>query len=273
MVLADTPDLPPSERARWICRHLRPVGPEQRVRLTGYYRPVLPARRQPGGRFRVPLYGRPPASVCTGRDCPDRAAIDRGALRGKAPVVAWLADPVDAYFLHVQGSGLLRFEDGSLSGVGWDGSNERPYRSIGKLAVERGWLPPGGATMAALRRLLRNEPVARRQLFDANPRYVFFRETDGRVIGSAGIELVAGRSVAADNAVHPAGSVLLLERRGGSTRIVFVHDTGAAIQGPRLDLYTGTGAAAGLEAGSLNEPVGVFPLLLSSSPTDTGSGP
>lgn len=223
--------------------------------LTGYYQPVLAARRRTTGSFRYPLYGVP-------RDLAapyyTRQQIDAGALAGKAEVIAWLNDPVDAFFLQVQGSGILELEDGSRAHVGYAASNGRPYRSIGKLLIEQGKLEVGQASMQGIKAYLRRHPAEQAPVLQANERYIFFRVVPAGPIGSIGVILTDGRSIAADASVYPAGAMGVLATsadRTGSvprSRIVLIQDAGAAIAGPgRFDLFVGTGAEAGAVAGRI----------------------
>jgi membrane-bound lytic murein transglycosylase A len=228
------------------------------VLLTGYYRPIVPARRSRDSEFRVPLYGLPDPSLRTRT----RAEIDRGALEAKAPVVAWLADPIEAFFIHVQGSAVLELPDGRMT-IGYAGSNGRPYTSIGAQLVRDGRMRREEVTMASLKAYLRDHPSDRDAILHTNERYIYFREVEDEAIGSLGVPLTDGRSVAADPGVYPPGTLLLIDSSdaaaGLSPRLAFVQDQGSAITGPaRLDLYVGTGDEAGRIAGPLQQRVSVY---------------
>jgi membrane-bound lytic murein transglycosylase A len=245
-----------------LCASLVAERVDADVLLTGYYRPVVPARRSRGGEFIYPLYALPDRAV---RGLP-RAAIDRGALEGRVAAVAWLNDPVEAFFIHVQGSAVLDTPEGRL-GVGYAGSNERPYTSIGALLVRDGRMRREDVSMEALKAYLRAHPAEREAILHANERYIYFREVDEHAVGSLGVPLTDGRSVAADPAAYPPGSLLVVaprnERAAGPPRLVVVQDRGSAIVGPaRLDLYIGTGDDAGRIAGPLQERVDVYRLRL-----------
>jgi len=255
--------------------------------VTGYYQPELAARRERDARFRVPLYRTPRDLVdvdltpfcpaCAGRVAQGRvndgdvvpyytrAQIDAGALIGKADVLAWLDDPVDAFFLAVQGSGLLRFDDGVEMQISYASSNGRAYTSVGRLLVEQGKLTRDEVSLQRIRAYLRAHPDEAPALLAANERYIFFRAVPAGPVGSLGVPLTAGRSVAADQSVYPAGGVALLRIDGAATdyqRVVLVQDAGAAITGPaRLDVYWGSGAAAEAIAGPMRDP-GVLYLVL-----------
>jgi len=255
--------------------------------VTGYYQPELAARRAADARFRVPLY-RPPRDLvdvdltpfcpaCAGRITQGRvsdgdlvpyftrAEIDAGALAGKADVLAWLDDPIDAFFLAVQGSGLLRFDDGVEMQISYASSNGRPYTSVGRLLVEQGKLTRDDVSLQGIRDYLRTHPDEAPALLAANERYIFFRAVPVGPVGSLGVPLTAGRSVAADQSVYPAGGVAVLRLDAAPTgyrRVVLVQDAGAAITGPaRLDVYWGSGAAAEAIAGPMRDPAELYLLL------------
>lgn len=236
-------------------------GPPVSVLLTGYYEPVLDARREASARFRHPLY-RVPADPGLRRRA--RREIDAGALSGRGLEILWLDDPVESFFLHVQGSGRVRLGDGTWVRVGYGGNNGHAYHSIGSELVSRGEMTVEEATAPAIKAWLRSHPAERLAILHTNPRYVFFREigsTDGPPgavgpTGAMGASLVPMRSVAVDPDVTPLGSVGLLEAPlpNGTTfrRAVVAMDTGAAIRGQgRIDLFTGAGSEAGALAGVL----------------------
>jgi len=225
--------------------------------LTGYYRPLVPARRVRDDRFRYPLYALP---------APEwrrfsREQIDGGALDGRGPVVAWLADPIEVFFIHVQGSAVLQLPDGRMA-VGFAGSNDLPYTGIGALLVSAGKMAREDVTMESLKAYLRSHPGERDAILHANDRYIFFEERPDVPLGSLGVPLTDGRSVAADPAAYAPGSLLFIRPLAGSVitpRLVFVQDSGSAIVGTgRLDLYVGTGDDAAAIAGPLQDTVDVF---------------
>jgi membrane-bound lytic murein transglycosylase A len=195
--------------------------------------------------------------------CPDRAAIEGGALAGWGLELAWLASPVDAFFVHVQGSARLRFADGGTMRVAFDGKSGHPYTSIGRLAVERGHLTPGHANKDGLEAFLCNCPEQGGALMRENRSFIFFRETDqpegDGPLGAAGVPLVAGRSLAVDRSVHTFHAPIFVDAPALADfadadrrwrRLMVAHDTGSAIVGAaRGDLYFGAGEAAGSRAG------------------------
>jgi membrane-bound lytic murein transglycosylase A len=250
----------PGQRAAALCERLTVERVGSEVLLTGYYRPLVPARRAREGAFRYPLYAVPPPDL---REH-SRAEIDAGVLDGKVPVVAWLDDPVEVFFIHVQGSALLDMPEGTVA-VGFAGSNDRPYTSIGSIVVRQGRMPQEEVSMESLKGYLHAHPSQRDEILHANERYIYFAQADGRAIGSMGVPVTPGRSVAADLSAYPPGTLLFIQSvataRGVPPRLAFVQDRGSAIVGRgRLDLFLGTGEAAGRIAGELRQEVQVYVL-------------
>jgi membrane-bound lytic murein transglycosylase A len=258
------------------------------AKVTGYYEPLLDARARSDARFRYPIYSAPSREQSNelhrrlGRT-PTRADIDRGqALAGLGLEIAWVDDPVARFFLHVQGSGVLRYDDGSEIRVGFAASNDLPYVSVGAIMLEQGLLERGAASATAMRRWLAAHPAERDGLLERNPRYIFFRHNGAAEdpVGSLGAPLVAGRSIAVDPGHIPRGILAWLRttkpaidsegRTVGKTRLTrfaFAQDSGAAIQGPaRVDLFFGSGEQAGLEAGGMNETGELYLVLCGSNP-------
>jgi membrane-bound lytic murein transglycosylase A len=276
---------------RWrerVCERLvlHRVGLSRSVVTTGYYQPILPASRVRTARFRYPLYS-PPADlvradlgelsaeckgtavagrIVDGRLVPyyARAEIEAGALGASAPVIAWLDDPIELFFLHIQGSGVLELNDGSRLHVGYAASNGRPYRSIGRVLVEAGEMTAADVSMQSLKDYLRHHPARQAEILNRNERYVFFRNVASGPTGSTGLVLTAGRSVAADPTIYPPGALVFLDFHGASAsapaaRAAFIQDSGAAIAGfGRLDLFIGTGERAGDIAGRLRVDTDVY---------------
>jgi membrane-bound lytic murein transglycosylase A len=243
--------------------------------MTAYYEPELEGRLIADAAFRYPLYARPPdlvdvdASVL-GPGCrcrpsagrltgsrlfafPSRGDIDAGALAGRGLELAWADDPIALFNLHVQGSGLLRLEDGRRIGVRYAGTNGRPYRSLGRVLVERGLLPRNHSTLPDIRRYLESLPdTERAALLAVNERFTFFRLADGGPIGSLGVELTPGRTIAADPRVVPPGTLGYLVTPN-VRRLVVSQDAGAAVVGAHVDLFLGAGAEAEARAGRTRE--------------------
>ena len=250
----------------WIERRFRAVAltaadGQARGLITGYYEPLLTGSRQRLSAAQAPLYRRPPPAVLAAK--PSRAQIENEALLAGNELL-WVEDPVEAFFLQVQGSGRVRLPDGKLVRVGYAGDNGQPYRSIGRELIERGALPAEQASAAAIKQWLRTNPAPAREVMQANPRYVFFRElpplpADAGPPGSLGVPLTPLRSVAVDPQRVPAGALLWLSTTHPSTgaplqRAVLAQDTGAAIVGAvRADLFWGVGAEAERNAGSMKQ--------------------
>lgn len=242
--------------------------------LTGYFEPVFAASRTPEPGL-VPVRARPPGLVDvdegvflparTGRrlrgcvadgalsPCPERAAIEAGVMP-EAPALAWM-DRTDKFFLQIQGSGRLRFEDGAQLRLGYAAQNGAPYVAIGRLLLDRG-LIARPVSMQSIRAWLEAHPEEARALLDENPSYVFFRPLDLPAatgpVGALGVPLTPARSIAVDPRHIPLGSPILLLAEGEAPRLVFAQDVGGAIRGEgRADLFTGTGAEAGELAGRM----------------------
>ena len=239
---------------------------------TGYYEPEIRGSRtrQPG--YDVPVYGLPadlvkctrpdgtskrgmidPTGACV--DYPDRAAIEDGAIAGRGLEIAWAADPVDLFFVEVQGSGRLALPDGGVMRIGYAGQNGRDYVAIGKLLRQRNALPPGGATMAGIVDWIRTHPAEGKALMRENPSYVFFREVVGAgPLGSLGVPVTTRTSIAADPKFVPLGAPVLLELdRPEASGLWIAQDVGGAIKGAnRVDTFWGAGAAAQATAGGMS---------------------
>ena len=235
------------------------AGPAREVFVTGYHEPTLAARRTPDATFRFPLYRMP----TTGGPLPTRAEIDDGALAGRGLELFWTDDPVELFFLQVQGSGRLRLDDGSVVRVSYAGNNGRTYRAIGSVLVERGVYRRDEVTAPVIKAWLRANPSEAPELMRTNPRYVFFSARPGGgddgPPGALGVPLVPWRSVAVDPKVVPLGSIgrLVVPLPDGSTfdSLVIAMDTGTAITGPgRLDLFCGADDRGERIAGELRHP-------------------
>ena len=144
--------------------------------FTGYYEVELNGSRQRHGRYRTPLYRKPSDF---GPEPPTRAEIEDGALAGRGLELLWVDDPIDAFFLQIQGSGRIRLRGGGTIRVGYDGQNGRPYVPVGRLLIERGDMPRNKLTMAAIRSWMKQNPEAGAALRREDPSYVFFREIKG----------------------------------------------------------------------------------------------
>jgi membrane-bound lytic murein transglycosylase A len=252
------------------------------VLFTGYYEPELRGSRTRSGVYTAPLYPRPEDLVLVdlgefreslkgeriagrilgGRLRPydNRAAIEDGALIEQVRPFLWLDDPIDSFFLHIQGSGLVRLDDGSRIRVGYDGHNGHVYYAVGRYLIEAGHVPRAEMSMQAIRAWLTANPDRMDEVMNKNPSYIFFRELTGDgPIGAQGVALTPGRSIAVDRAVHAMGVPMWVDidyrDALGNTairRLMVAQDTGGAIRGPvRGDFFWGSGAAAGERAGAM----------------------
>ncbi|HZH28658.1 MAG TPA: MltA domain-containing protein [Azospirillaceae bacterium] len=264
--------------------------------FTGYYEPELRGSRILDGRHTVPLYRRPAdlvevdlgqfrealrgeriaGRVVDGRLRPydDRTRIDQGALAGRGLELAWVSDPVDAFFLQIQGSGRIVMPDGSVVRVGYDGQNGHPYVAVGRELVQRGVFRPEEVSMQAIRAWMEANPAEAAGLMRTNPSYVFFREIQGEgPVGSQGVALSPGRSLAVDPRFVPLGAPVWLDVEDPMDpatrirRLTVAQDTGGAIRGPvRGDLFWGHGPDAEARAGRMRSQ-GRYWLLLPVSVT------
>ena len=270
---------PEAQRA-WMMARLQPyrVEPLQGASdglLTAYYEPVLDASRLPRAGFQVPLY-RPPATLNSRRPWYTRQEIDtlpeaRAALRGRE--IAYLADPVDALVLQIQGSGRLRVQeaDGSqrMVRLAFAATNDQPYKSVGRWLIDQGAVRD--ASWPSIKAWLAQYPQRTNELLWSNPRTVFFREealpepdAAAGPRGAQGVPLTAGRSIAVDPQSIPYGTPVWLTSAGPSVnlqRLVLAQDTGSAIVGAvRADYYVGSGFEAGEVAGRLKQPLKLWVL-------------
>lgn len=262
----------PASLPRWFRRHfeLVEVG-EGAAFATGYYEPEIAGARARAPGYEVPVYAVPPdlleanpATGARGRGrvdeggnyvlYHDRAAIESGALAGRGLEIAWAADPVDFFFLQIQGSGRLRLPDGNVMRIGYAGQNGRDYVAIGRLMRERGIVDPP-VTMQKITTWLRANPEAGRALMNENPSYVFFRELTGPgPLGALGRPVTPGVSVAADPRFVPLGAPVLLRDMDNAQAngLWIAQDTGGAIRGAnRFDTFWGAGDQAAATAGSM----------------------
>jgi membrane-bound lytic murein transglycosylase A len=242
-----------------------------RAFATGYYEPEIEGSRVALPGY-VPIYAAPPDLVrCTrpdggtgrGRIGPNgvcslyytRAEIGDGALAGRGLELAWAKDPVELFFLEIQGSGRVRLPDGSVMRVGYASQNGRDYVAIGRLLRERNVLPPGGANMAAIKDWIRANPAEGQALMRENASYVFFRELTGPgPLGSINVPVAPRATVAVDPRFVPYGApVYLTLDRPEASGIWVAQDTGGAIKGPnRFDTFWGAGTEAVATAGGMS---------------------
>ena len=271
----------PEEQRAWMRTRLRPYrvepvsGPPGDGLLTSYFEPMYVATRQPQGPFAVPIY-RPPRTLGQRKPWYTRQEMDtlpeaRAQLQGQE--IAWLADPVDALILQIQGSGRVRITepDGSqrLVRLAYAATNDQPYRSVGKWLLDQGLIRD--PTWPGIKAWLAANPNRVQEFLWSNPRMVFFREEPLGGIdalfgprGAQGVQLTPGRSIAIDPQSIPYGTPVWLSSPGpllALNRLVMAQDTGSAITGPlRADYFAGWGAQAGDLAGKLKQPLKLWVL-------------
>ncbi|MGI9400716.1 MAG: murein transglycosylase A [Rhizobiaceae bacterium] len=254
--------------------------------VTGYFEPEIDASLVKTARFTHPFYSRPPdlvevdppAILMDGGEAMqfarqksdglvpyfDRAEIDQGALEGKGLEIAWIEKPVDAFFIHIQGSARLRFADGTVRRLSYSAKNGHPYTAVGSILVRNGVISKEQLTMETLRNWMELDQAAAARLMHQNRSFIFFdlqEETDPALgpIGAASVPLTPGRSLAIDHKLFTYGMPVWLATKtplpgqsGRFRRLMISQDTGSAIKGPaRGDIFVGSGYEAGMVAGSI----------------------
>jgi membrane-bound lytic murein transglycosylase A len=271
-------------------------GPAGPFLVTGYFQPELAASLKADEEFYYPIYETPPDLIRIALNDFDsslpretlygrvfgqslipyytRAEIDNGSKLKHARVLAWLHSPLDGLMLHIQGSGVLQFQDKSRRYVHYASSNGHPYHSIGRWLIDKGLLRMDQADWPGISAWAQKNPKEFRKAFAANPRYIFFKWEKEGPIGTLGEVLTPMRSVALDHKIYPPGALCFLRVPMPVSRMAdagvrifqgFVcnQDTGSAIKGPyRLDLYCGEGDEAGQLAGRMKAPGSLYMLLL-----------
>lgn len=267
----------------WLQQRLQPYRVEALERpdpdglITGYFEPLVDASRVPTMRFRIPLH-RPPADLAQRKPWFTRQQIDthapaQAALKGRE--IAWVADPLDALVLQIQGSGRLRFTepDGRATVVrlAFAGHNDQPYKSVGRWLIEQGELTPDTASWPAIREWARRNPRRVNDLLWSNPRTVFFREEplpdpSAGPRGAQGVPLTPERSIAVDPRSVPYGTPVWLDTTEPLSntplrRLVVAQDTGTAIVGAvRADFFWGPGEQAEQQAGRMKQRLRMWAL-------------
>jgi len=280
----------------------QPAEKQSGLLLTGYYEPILDGSLSPDDAYRHPLYSMPPDLLTI-----DLAAFDpeqyagkslKGRLDGNRVVpyftreeidgqgkldscgcaMVWLRDPIDIFFLQVQGSGMIRLGQDRFRRVGYASGNGRPYRSIGKYLIDQGLMNAEEVSLQTIRSYLWDHPERRDEVLWYNPNYVFFRWVEQGPLGSLNVPLTAGRSIATDPQQYPRGGIAWLQSvkphidpEGNPSnwepfsRWVVNQDTGGAIKGAfRADLFCGSGEPAEQVAGRLKHPGSLFVLIKKS---------
>lgn len=259
--------------------------------VTGYYEPLIKGSRTRSERYPWPIHGVPRdmLTIDFGDLYPETRNLRlRGRMVGNkvvpywtraelermpevpAPTLLWAADPIDLFFLQVQGSGRVELPDGSRVRIGYADQNGHPYQSIGRWLVAQGELPLEKASMEGIKNWARENPRRLAELLNANPSYVFFRElppSPGGPVGALGVPLTAERSIAVDPRTIPLGAPVFLATTWPMSdrplrRLMFAQDTGGAIKGAvRVDLFWGFGPEAGAMAGKMRQPGQMWALL------------
>jgi len=263
------------------------------ILLTGYYEPLLEASRHPHPEYPYPVYAVPDDLMTVdlgsfhprwqgqtlvyrlynGRVEPyyDRMSIEqKKVLHGRNLEIAWVNDPVDLFFLHIQGSGRLRYPDGQFQHVLYAGRNGLQYVALGRVLVSKGYLEPEEVSMQSIRKFLNENPHLMHHVFPYNPSYIFFTLADHGPKGSIGQILTPFVSVAADPAFIPWGSVMILDAElpqyQGQLNFVsgpvLVQDTGGAIKGRHLDLFCGFGERSEFLAGKMKDRARVYLMVI-----------
>ena len=229
--------------------------------FTGYFEPEILASPRKTAKYRHAIY-RLPDDIPTDGPWKSRREIESsGILQGRGLELAWIENPVDVFYLQIQGSGRLRMTDGSLLRVGYGGGNGHPYRSVGKEMIRQGVLQPHQVSADRISNWVAENPERGRELLWHNPSYVFFRNVsevpaNKGPLGAMNRPLTQGRSVAVDPRYVTLGAPVWLEKGGVDTmnRLMIAQDTGSAIKGAqRADLFYGTGPAAGFDAGLVRD--------------------
>jgi len=260
------------------------------VLFTGYCEPVLKGGSTRYGEYRYPLYTKPGdlMVIDLGQFCPEfegekivaryngnevvpyysRREIDvERVLEGKGLELLWVSDPVELFFLQIQGSGIIVLEDGKVQRVHYAGSNGRPYKSIGKTLIDENIIPKGDISLQSIKTFFKDHPEERDRILNYNESYVFFEKVDKGALGNIGVVLTPGRSIAVDYRLFPKGGLAFITTQKPEidqsdritewksfSRFVANQDTGGAIRGPgRADLFWGNGKFAEIAAGAMQQ--------------------
>lgn len=255
--------------------------------FTGYFEASLRGARQPDSTYRYPLYRLPPEleGGAKPEDYYDRAAIEAGALAGRGLELVWVDDPVDAFFLHIQGSGRVELAEGGVMRVGYAGQNGQPYFAIGRALIDSGEIPKEQMSMQAIRVWLAAHPDRAQDLMNLNRSYIFFRELsdEGGPLGAQGVPLTPLRSLAVDRQLFAYGVPVWLDTTvppgqplppSGMPlrRLMVAQDTGGAIRGAvRGDVFWGHGPEAAWIAGRMRDPGRMWVLIPRTVPVGAAS--
>lgn len=240
--------------------------------FTGYFEAGLKGSRTKGGPYIYPLYKKP-SDIEDGKAYFSHKKINQGALEGKDLELLWVSDPVQRFFLHIQGSGQVELEDGSIVRVGYDGKNNHDYQSIGRHMIDKGWIDEENISAQTIKEWFYHNPERMWDVIEQNPSYVFFKELQGTggPVGAQGVSLMPLRSLAVDKTKVPYGVPMWLDveltgeerpEKKKFQRLVIAQDTGSAIKGAvRGDIFFGAGKQAEELAGYQNNKGRYYMLL------------
>jgi membrane-bound lytic murein transglycosylase A len=237
------------------------INPEETALFTGYFEPELNGSRFRGGKYQYPLYRLPPEIRGNQLWHSRREMEEQGLMNGRGLEIAYIDNPVDVFFLQVQGSGRVKLQEGGSLRVGYAGKNGHEYRSIGQELVRQGIYKSHQVSAQVIRRWVTRNPEAGRELLRHNGSFVFFREVsevpaDTGPLGAMNRSITPLRSIAVDPKFTPLGAPVWIEKAGKSpmNRLMIAQDTGSAIKGAqRADIYYGTGDTAGKTAGRIKD--------------------
>ena len=273
-----------SKARKFFEKHFRPYKVAGYGFITGYYEPTLRGSLTRIGKYQFPIYEKPAAwppiqsikfsgfggsKTGVSRNYPTRKEIDERMLEDKVKVLAWASSPVDVFFLHIQGSGIIKLRNNKTLRLGFAGHNGHEYTSIGKVLISKGEIQSEKLSMQSIRAWLLNNPKKATSVMHKNARYIFFRKlkTTGP-LGAQGVTLTSGRSLAVDPKFIPYGTPIWLNfqlskfQKSDFQRLLIAQDTGAAIKGPfRLDIFFGRGPLAAIQAGHLKHRGSFFLLI------------
>ncbi len=282
----------------WIYRATGRAG-NRKVLFTGYYEPIYEGSLTHDSVYKYPIYRKPEDLIqidlslfkekfagesiiarIEGKEVlpyfSRRQIEEDDALAGRGLEIAWLKNPLDVAFLHIQGSGRLRLPDGSTISVGYEAANGRPYQSIGRYLVDRGMLNQKDVSMQSIRSYLTEHPEILEEVLNHNPSYIFFRHIENGPFGNINVPLTAGRSLALDSRLFPKGAICFVSSEKPVvnesnkirewrrfSRFMLNQDTGGAIKGSgRADIFWGSGAYAELAAGQMKQEGDLFVLIM-----------
>ncbi len=225
-------------------------------KFTGYYTPIISAQLHPDDEYRYPIYRSPSFE----KSHLSRSEIAAGALMNQGLEVAWTNDPIGLFYIHIQGSGILKLPSGKKISLKFDGSNNKAYKSIASYMKKEG-LIASNPSRNEVKKWLDNHPDKMDKVFNINPRFIYFTLNEKNTTTASGTPIITGHTVAVDTNYIPFGAVILAEvpvinsrgqAVGNEWRLLFPQDRGNAITGPaRMDIYTGIGEAAREKANSL----------------------